>query len=182
VHAEEGYGSAAGPADETPIVLREAEGRDFEFVLALWMELMKHHVELDDRFALAENARQRFFNYFETARVREDYLVRLALDDERPVGFIIACLLPNSPVYRTRWIGYINDLCVTGAMRRRGIGRILVDDAVRWLQAHGANSVEVYVAHHNQRARAFWERMGANPYLVRMSIEGPPSEPEKRSL
>lgn len=132
---------------------------------------MDLHVALDDRFELAVDADHRFRTYIETAIARDDYRVRVAEVDGRLAGFVVSCVLPNSPVYRTRWIGYINDLCVTQNQRRHGIGRLLVRDAVSWLRRSGAGSVEVYIADHNHAAQRFWRQMGARPYLQRMSID-----------
>jgi ribosomal protein S18 acetylase RimI-like enzyme len=153
------------------VILRNARDSDFGTLRDLWRELMDLHVELDPRFTLSENADQRFFNYLETARSREDYRVRIAAVDDQPVGFAISCVLPNSPVYRARWIGYINDLCVTSSMRRRGIGELLVRDAVDWLRSNGAETVEVYVARYNEGAQRFWRRIGGREYLERLSLD-----------
>ncbi len=144
---------------------------DHPALLSMWRELMDLHVDLDDRFALADRANDRFRNYIDTAISRDDYRVRLAEIDGLPAGFSVACVLPNSPVYRNRWVGYINDLCVTTTMRRRGVGRLLVRDAVAWLRRYGAESVEVYVAHHNRGAVEFWRAVGGQPYLHRMSLD-----------
>lgn len=171
VHAWDHPSSVDAPERVGDVLLRSAEDQDFDALLGLWRELMDLHVELDPRFALSDNADQRFFSYLDTARAREDYRVRLAEQDDRIIGFAISCVLPNSPVYRARWIGYINDLCVTASMRRQGVGEILVQDAVDWLRACGAESVEVYVAHHNQVARRFWRRIGGREYLERLSID-----------
>ena len=132
---------------------------------------MDLHVEVDPRFALADQANQRFRSYIDTAITREDYRVRIAEHDGQAAGFSVSCVLPNSPVYKTRWIGYINDLCVTRALRRRGVGRVLVRDAAAWLRRYGAESVEVYVAHHNNDAREFWSGVGGQPYLHRISLD-----------
>ena len=83
----------------------------------------------------------------------------------------MACVLPNSPVYRARYVGYINDLCVTRGARGQGIGTRLVEDAVRWLRQEGADSVEVYVAHENHGARKFWRRVGGRAYLERLALD-----------
>ena len=152
-------------------MVRNAVSADYAALLSMWRELMDLHVSLDARFDLADQANQRFRNYIDTAITREDYRVRLAEVDGVPAGFSVSCVLPNSPVYRARWIGYINDLCVTTSMRRLGVGRILVRDAVAWLRRYGAESIEVYVAHHNKAARQFWRDMGGRPYLHRMSLD-----------
>ena len=56
-------------------------------------------------------------------------------------------------------------------MRKRGVGELLVEDAIRWLKKAGAESVEVYVARHNQVAQRFWRRMGGQDYLDRMTLD-----------
>lgn len=163
------------PSDE--IHVRPAIVHDAAELLQLWQELMELHVSLDDRFALADRAHERFLGYLDLARSRDDYQVLIADHPAGPVGFVIACVLPNSPVYRARWIGYINDLCVTDAWRGRGVGRMLVDEAVAWLRHRGADSVEVYVAHRNPRAIQFWKRMGGREYLQRLTL-GPSEDVE----
>ncbi len=163
----------AGPSRRASGVLeiRETRAGDHEALLDLWHELMAHHEALDPRFELAAGADQRFALYLETAKSRDDYRVRMATVDGRAAGFYVACVLPNSPVYRARWIGYINDLCVTRSLRRQGVGEALVRDAVRWLQGSGAESVELYVAHNNLVAQRFWRRVGGRDYLQRLALD-----------
>lgn len=158
-------------AQNPQIILRDVRNDDFNDILGLWHELMDMHYELDQRFALSDNADQRFFSYLETARSRDDYRVQIAALNDKPVGFATSCVLPNSPVYKARWIGYINDLCVTSSVRRRGVGQLLVQDAVDWLLGCGAESIEVYVAHRNQIAQHFWRRIGGEDYLDRLSLD-----------
>jgi ribosomal protein S18 acetylase RimI-like enzyme len=161
-----------GRAQPAPGVgLRNAEPHDNAALLALWRELMDLHVELDPRFALSDEADDAFLQYAEAARTRDDYRLRVAEVDGEVVGFAVSCLLPNSPVYRTRWIGYINDISVTSSRRGLGIGEALVDDAVWWLKRNGAESIEVYVARANAGAQRFWRRVGGRDYLDRLSID-----------
>ncbi len=158
-------------ANAQEIVIRAPTEGDDQAILRLWRELMELHVSVDPRFALSKNADQRFQTYLDTAQSREDYRVRLATLGTEPVGFAVSCILPNSPVYEARWIGYINDLCVTQRVRQQGIGRRLVWDAVGWLKKVGADSIEVYVAHQNDVARAFWRSLGGTNYLERLRLD-----------
>ncbi len=153
------------------VVLRDAQESDDDALIGLWHELMAHHLSFDARFALSDDADRRFRDYLATARTRDDYRARVATVQGRALGFSVACVLPNSPIYLSRWIGYINDLVVTGSARRQGIGELLVRDAVQWLVDCGAESVEIYVAHQNSSGRQFWQRMGAQPYLERLTLD-----------
>lgn len=162
-------GSSDMPRDR--LVIRDASPVDYGDLLSMWRELMETHTERDERFALAEACDQRFLSYIETARSRDDYRVRVAATRRGPEGFTISCVLPNSPVYRARWIGYVNDICVTESARGKGIGKALVRDAVDWMCDRGAESVEVYVAKANEEAGRFWRSMGGREYLERLSLD-----------
>ncbi len=153
------------------LVIRDAQDEDAVDLLLLWRELMALHTAVDRRFTLSEHADQRFRDYVETAQSRDDYRVRVAAIGDRPVGFIIACVLPNSPLYRTRWVGYVNDLCVTESARGRGLGRALVRDVLGWMRDRGAESIEMYVAKANPSAAAFWRRIGARDFLERLTLD-----------
>jgi ribosomal protein S18 acetylase RimI-like enzyme len=158
------------------VILRDAQLSDCAVIGQLWRELMDLHSAMDERFALAENADSAFQAYLDNARKSQDYLVRIAETNGECVGFTISCILPNSPAYRTRWVGYINDISVSERMRNRGIGKALVKDAHRWLKAHGAESVEVYVSRANEGAQRFWRRIGGRDYLDRLTVEIPDDE------
>ncbi|MBI2378059.1 MAG: GNAT family N-acetyltransferase [Deltaproteobacteria bacterium] len=156
------------------VSIRDGTSLDAYEILRLWQELMAVHADVDPRFALADDAEHAFMQYYEGAVSRDDYRVRVAEErDGTIVGFAIACILANTSVYRTRWIGYVNDLCVTESRRGQGIGRVLAFDAFRWLKENGAQSLEVYVARKNDAAQRFWRRIGARDYLDRLSIEVP---------
>ncbi len=156
------------------VTIRDGNSLDAFDIFQLWQELMAVHSRVDPRFALSDDSDQAFMSYFEGAVSRDDYLVRVAEEsDGTVVGFTVACILPNSAVYRTRWIGYVNDLCVTESRRGQGIGRLLAVDAFRWLKQNGAESIEVYVARKNDSAQRFWRHIGGRDYLDRLSIEVP---------
>ena len=126
---------------------------------------------IDERFSLCDNSDSRFRAYLDSILNRDDRRVRVALKAGKVLGFLICSVVPNSPIYRTRWIGYINDLWVTHSARRLGVGSALVKDAVSWLKRHGAESIEVYVAHANKAGYQFWRAMGGQNYLQRLSLD-----------
>jgi ribosomal protein S18 acetylase RimI-like enzyme len=54
----------------------------------------------------------------------------------------------------------ITDLGVREDLRRRGIGGLLVSEAIRWVRASGVRRVEVQVAHGNESGQGFWRSQG----------------------
>jgi ribosomal protein S18 acetylase RimI-like enzyme len=59
--------------------------------------------------------------------------------------------------------GWINFLAVAPAHRRRGIGRMLMEEAERRLLAEGCPKVNLQVRTGNVRAIAFYEELGYAP-------------------
>ena len=74
------------------------------------------------------------------------------------------------PFFEHRYRGYIHDVYVRDAHRRRGIGRRMVEEILDWLRHRGVNMVELTVAANND-ALGFWERLGFHTYMHQMKLE-----------
>ena len=81
-------------------------------------------------------------------------LVVVAEEGDDVVGYLVAhrhaTLFANAPV------GWVEELMVDGAARRRGIGRLLMDAAEEWAAVAGA----AYVALASRRAAPFYAALG----------------------
>ncbi|CAN5848078.1 hypothetical protein BH20ACT4_BH20ACT4_01610 [soil metagenome] len=105
-----------------------------------------HHAESLGRIAEA------------TARTRQ----RMAVRDRRPYGFAIT----GSGGRR----GYLQRLSVDPKARRCGIGRLLVLDALSWLQRSGARSVMVNTGVDNAPALALYRSLGFRAIPDRLRV------------
>lgn len=81
------------------------------------------------------------------------------------VGFAIVNVFDTPPIEMLvpRRVVFIGNMAVTESQRGKGIGQALVDAAIEWGRAHGATSLELTVWEFNERARAFYERLGLAP-------------------
>jgi GNAT superfamily N-acetyltransferase len=64
-------------------------------------------------------------------------LGRVALENDQPVGFVIASALPDDPPTSPRDLGWIDALAVAPEFQRRGIGSALLASAETWLREQG---------------------------------------------
>ena len=83
-------------------------------------------------------------------------LFLVAVQNRRIVGSVIAGW--------DGWRGTIYRLAVDPDVRRRGVGRALIDEAERRLIARNVPRMSVLVAHDDPRAVAFWDAMAAFGY------------------
>ena len=96
-----------------------------------------------------------------------------ALDDPA-LDFCLAFSADGTPLgyaqtrfYRSVWEtgleAYLEDLYVTVAARRSGVGRVLLDFALNRARTQGAHSIGLSTNERNDPAQAFYRRMGFLP-------------------
>ncbi|HEU4731756.1 MAG TPA: GNAT family N-acetyltransferase [Kofleriaceae bacterium] len=85
-------------------------------------------------------------------------------------GFLAAQTkrLPAHLVTGKPKVGFVSEVYVRPAERRRQLGRALVDAAFRWFDRADVGSVELHVLADNAVARSFWESVGFRTELVQM--------------
>jgi ribosomal protein S18 acetylase RimI-like enzyme len=88
--------------------------------------------------------------------------VLVALVDEQIVGFVDvrARAIAASPFNYARRIGFVAHLHVHSQLRRRKLGRMLMDAATAWAKAHDCTEVELNVYERNRPAMALYEALG----------------------
>lgn len=139
----------------------------------LWQALHREHEALDARYRLDVSAASRW-----RADVGEwirspDAGVWLAVDDARPVGLVVAHAYEPAPIYAPKRLLFVSDLYVVPTHRGRGIGGELLRTAREWGVGRGLGELQVGVLAANADGLAFWERVGARPYSVTMTLPGP---------
>lgn len=94
----------------------------------------------------------------------------------RVVGFVVATIERDIPVYAVQSFGFIHDLWVEPDYRNEGVGRQLVMLAVEALLQRGATQVRAEVAWANRPARSLMEQLGFRPSSVLYLAEFPGPE------
>ena len=89
----------------------------------------------------------------------------IAVDDGRPLG-LIALHYCHVIQYRAP-VARITALVVDQRARRRGIGRLLVDYALRWAEQRECELVELTSALNRAEAHAFYRDLGFEPNSLR---------------
>ena len=80
-------------------------------------------------------------------------------------GICIFRIDRTSPVLEEVERAEITDLGVRESWRHRGIGRVLVAEALRWVADSGVERVEVQVVRGNEEGQAFWRAAGFGDFM-----------------
>lgn len=149
------------------IHVRPALLADLAVLSQIWQELMDYHQETDERFALADDAVERWQVLAEDMLAREDAFLLAAHNGGDPTGFCLGWIARNPPIYRVAEVGFISEIAVARVQQRRGVGRALIQEAMRFFAAKGVNEFQLSTAVWNDSAHEFWKALGGEVLLYR---------------
>ena len=153
------------------IVIRRAVPADRSPVADLWLRLLEEHGRLDDRFGHAADARMRWENDFPVWLRDTTWRIFVAEQDGRVVGFASAQRWAPPPVYAEAQEVYLNELYVAPEVRRRGVGRRLVEAVRAWAGELKADRLRLGVLAANAGGCAFWDALGGRPLSLTYTLE-----------
>lgn len=160
-----------------PAVIRLVQPADAAVIARLWQALTDEHVALDPRLpGAAPGAAQRYAERL--LERRDDPYTRtfVAEVDGEVIGYVLGAVLDLHPdLFDYVESGFIADIYVAPAYRRRGIARRLFETITAWFAEQGVTQTEWQVAAANEVGLRFWEAVGGRPLMVRMRV-GPASE------
>ena len=163
---------------ENAFTLRQARRDDRDALGALWVALLEEQAALDVRFALAEDALERWRNDFPGWLHDERRRLTVAEAEGELVGFIAAQRWTPPPVYAEAREVFIDEVYVRPEMRGQGVGTRLVEDTKAWAATLDADRLRLRMLEANEAGRRFWQRQGAEPLVTTLTIERKREPPE----
>jgi ribosomal protein S18 acetylase RimI-like enzyme len=140
--------------------------QEVDRVAALWSLITEHHAGLDPLFEMrrgpsAEGELRELLRSLHRDPDAEILVYdRLTEGEGTPEGLCIVRIDRAPPILVETERAEITDLGVRPALRRQGIARRLVEEAMAWARDRGVERIEIQVASGNREGQAFWRAMG----------------------
>jgi ribosomal protein S18 acetylase RimI-like enzyme len=154
-------------------MIRLMKPTDAPAILGLWSSLVAHHRQITtDLPAAAPNGAARYTKRL-IQRLDDPFTrILVAEEDGRVVGFALGTILDLLPdIFDIEPGGYLADIFVDPAWRKRGVGRALVEAMLQWFHEQQVRYIELSVAVRNAEAIAFWKSVGGREVMLRMRID-----------
>ena len=165
-------GNRTEKTESIEVTVRPAEPADADAILAMLSQILELHAKL----------RPDLFRTGATKYSKEEILEILGNPERRsfvaagPDGAVLGyalCILrdqPGSRVALPYTSLYVDDLCVDETCRGRSVGRKLFEAAKAEAKALGCYELNLVVWEGNDRARAFYDKMGMKPKETMMEL------------
>jgi ribosomal protein S18 acetylase RimI-like enzyme len=143
----------------SPVTYRLVSEADFPTLIEMYTELNEYFYQVGYRLPHPENVGQVWLDSFRRTLGRFSNVFIAELDG-RVVGFMLARLKRVPPQMGGVLVGELSDMWIEAGARRLGIGNRLSRNALDWLRAQGAHSVEIQILRDNEASFKLYERMG----------------------
>ena len=160
-----------------PIVIRRARPGDHLLIRELQQEVAALHYEGRPDLFQKEG---RFYSEeaFSMLLADPDEWIWIAEADGKAVGYAFALVqrARNNATFRDFNRFYIDDVCVSSACQRQGIGRMLMEECKRQARLSHCHTIDLGVWSFNRNAIAFYESCGLKEREKRMELILPDEE------
>jgi len=142
--------------------VRAARLREIDRVAALWALITEHHADLDPLFRMRRGpvAEGELRELLRALHRDPDAEILVYDRNGTPEGLCIVRIDRAPPILEETERAEITDLGVRPALRRQGVGRLLVEQAQAWVRDRGVARIEIQVATGNLEGQAFWRAIG----------------------
>jgi len=142
--------------------VRIARLREIDRIAALWALITEHHAALDPLFRMRRGpvAEGELRELLRALHRDPDAEILVYDRNGTPEGLCIVRIDRAPPILEETERAEITDLGVRPALRRQGVGRLLVEEAQAWVRDRGVARIEIQVATGNPEGQAFWRAIG----------------------
>lgn len=138
----------------------EARITDIPEILELYRKLMSQHHRYGVLYHIHRRALVTYRTFLIACLKDPQSIVVVAQERDRIVGFISARIHPRFSVFLVSRAVFVYDIYVCRRQRSHGIGKKLITRVHQWARRKKISFIKLEVSPHNDKAVAFWQKMG----------------------
>lgn len=168
------------------VKIREAVIEDIPKIAEMWAEFLREHdkrVERNERIMpylkKKEDYKINYENYLRMQFESGKGIVLIAEDREnkeddqktKPIGFALAVIKKEIPIFEIGELGCIGDIYVKEEFRGKGLSSQLKDKAIEWFKENGIKHACILLYKDNEQVHSIYKKWGFFDYKIEMRKE-----------
>lgn len=147
--------------------IRKVKVQDLPAILNLMRQLIEEHRLLDKYYKPFSQYRE-LKDYIRESIKDPEKIFLAAEENNKIIGYFLGAM-EEAPYYSSeKKIGAVADAAVEKFSRRKGILRLLFQEALRWFKNKKVKFVELSVDSRNKTAVTAWRNLGFKDYKLRL--------------
>lgn len=155
--------------------IRSATPADVPAVLPMVASICALHQTWDAaKYGFLPNPQQRYEKWLVSQANNRQSVFLVAEDESKPnklVGFLIATVEREIPIYSLKEFGFIHDLWVEPEYRQAGIAKQMVKMSIDRFKQMGVKQIRLDTANANEAARKLFAACGFRISTIEMLVE-----------
>lgn len=155
--------------------IRSATPADVPAVLPMVASICALHQTWDEaKYGFLPNPQQRYEKWLVSQANNRQSVFLVAEDESKPnklVGFLIATVEREIPIYSLKEFGFIHDLWVEPEYRQAGIAKQMVKMSIDRFKQMGVKQIRLDTANANEAARKLFAACGFRISTIEMLVE-----------
>jgi ribosomal protein S18 acetylase RimI-like enzyme len=147
------------------VKVRRAGERDLDSIVELVVRLKRLNSEFDPLLKVRDDIYTQVRNWLSGFMNDKNRLLLVAESDDGRVIGVLVSEVRERLFYEPRMEGVIMDFYVMPEFRRRGIGKMMMDEAIKMLREMGAHVISAEFPAQNQISVAFYRKYGFRPMM-----------------
>lgn len=153
--------------------IRPATLSDIDLLSDLINLIICQHIGFDQGYYQTNNEKEKhIMNWIKDCLSSNVKFIFVAEENSKIVGFISGYIKPLLPWFSQKYVGHISYLIIKPNLRRKGVGKLLKNEAICWFKNRNIAYVEVFVNEKNQIGINAWLSYGFTSFnkLLRHKI------------
>ncbi|MBW4670791.1 MAG: GNAT family N-acetyltransferase [Cyanomargarita calcarea GSE-NOS-MK-12-04C] len=154
------------------MLIRPATPDDVLAVLPMVAKICALHETWDNaKYGFLPNPEQGYERWLKRLATQERSVFLVAEDEGRLLGFVVATVEKEIPVYRLEEYAFVHDLWVEAEYRKQGVARELIMQTVERFQNLGVKQIRLDTVAINEAARRLFASCGFRISTIEMLKE-----------
>jgi len=151
--------------------IRKAKLKDLPRLAKLGVELLKYHAEFDPYFAPNKDVEKVYFKFFKRCIHSGNRRLLIAKEKDSIIGYSLGKISKRPPVFKTREMGFVNDMYVISKFRKQGVANMFLEELFAWFKSKKLRNIEIHVHTKNEIGKKAWAKYGFKEYMTELRIE-----------